>query len=174
LAKVGENASSAFDRVAELAGDPEANVRQAVVKSVRDISSNADRILPLLIKSLEDEEWEVRRHAAQELGDMGEDASPAVPALLEMLRADDDSDAARQALREINTAGDEAVPILLEIVQDEKAGQRSRYYSMYLLRQMGPRARAALPVLQELHDKSDGRRREYLQRAIREIKGEKE
>ena len=144
----------------------------AVVKNVRRICVEAERLLPILIRGVEDAEWEVRRTAALELAEMEEAAAPAIPALLEMLRKDDDSDAARQAIREINTAGDEAVPLLLEIIQDESAGSRARYYALYLLRKMGTRAKAALPILRELMEQADGRYRDYYDRAIREISGE--
>lgn len=174
LARVGPAAEPAFDRFAELALEANPSVRVSAVKSIRDISGNVERILPVLINALEDEEWEVRRHSAQELGEMEEVAAPAVPALLSMLRSDDDSDAARRALREINTAGDDAVPLLLEIVQDDSAGRRARYYSLYLLRKMGPRAASALPILRKLHEAADGRYREYYERAITEIEGNEE
>ena len=100
---------------------------------------------------------------------MEEAAPPAIPALLLMLRGDEDGDAARQAIRKINTAGEESVPLLLEILQDDQAGRRSRYYATYLLRRMGSRAKSALPTLRELASKADGRNLEYLERAISEI-----
>jgi HEAT repeat protein len=142
------------------------------VKGIRNITDDPDQILPLLIRSLEDQAWEIRRSAATELGEMEEAAAPAVPALLAMLRADDDSDAARRALGEINTAGEEAVPLLMEIIQDASAGRRARYYSLFILRKMGARAKSALPVLEKLEKERDGRQREYIQRAIQEIKGD--
>ena len=162
-------AGEAFDLVAALSGDADAGVRLSVVKSLRKVGDSAERILPLLIGALEDEEWAIRNVAALELGEMGEAASPAIPALLHLLQQDDDVDAVRQAIREINTAGDEAVPMLLEIIQDESAAQRARYYAIYLLRKMGARARAALPTLRDRLENADGRWREYLERAIREI-----
>ena len=169
LAQLGKTARPSFDDVAKLATDAEKDVRMAVIKNVRKIEKDADKLLPLLVKAVEDTEKEVRSLAAHELGEMEEDAAPAVPALITMLRKDDDSDAARQALREINTAGDEAVPLFLEILQDEDAGRRTRYYAVYLLRKMGSRAKSALPKLRELAKNTDGKYREYYERAIREI-----
>ena len=174
LARIGESASSAFEDVSELGGDASSTVRMAVMKSLRKISEEPEVLLPVLIKGVEDSEWEVRRQAAQQLGEMEEDAAPAIPALLGMLRADDDSDAARQAIREINTAGEEAVPLLLEIIQDDDSGRRSKYYAIYLLRKMGSRARSALPVLRRLAEEADGKYVEYYERAIREIEEDDE
>jgi HEAT repeat protein len=174
LSHLGVEAEPALEVITGLASDATEDVRVAVVKCLRKITRDKDRVLPVLIQALEDQEWGVRRQAAEELGNMEEDAAPAVPALLRMLRKDDESDVARSALREINTAGDDAIPILLEILQDEKAGRRSRYYALFLLRKMGPRAQVALPILEKQREAADGRQREYLDRAIKEIKGEEE
>ncbi len=169
LAELGEVSRPAFDRVSALYEDTSSSVRMTVVSSLRKIEDEPSKLLPTLIQAIEDSEWEVRQRAAYELGEMEEDAAPAVPALLNMLRKDDESDAARQALREINTAGDDAVPVLMDIVRDKDAGRRPRYYALYLLRKMGSRAKSALPELKKLAEDSDGRYREYFDRAIKEI-----
>ena len=61
------------------------------------------------------------------------------------------------------------MPTLIAILQDASSGRRSRYYALYLLRKIGPEARDALPILRKLRDEADGRSREYINRAIREI-----
>jgi HEAT repeat protein len=86
-----------------------------------------------------------------------------------MLRSDDDAEAARQALREIDAAPEEAVPVLVEILQDEKASRQSRFYAMFLIRKAGPAAKQALPVLRKMLEEAEGRQREGLQRTIDEI-----
>ena len=146
----------------------------SVVKSVRKIEDEAEKLLPTLTKAIEDSEQKVRQQAAYELGEMEEDAAPAIPALLKMLRNDDESDAARQAIREINTAGDEALPLLMDILKDDSTGRRSRYYALYLLRKMGSRAKETLPELRKLREEASGRYREYYDRAIREIEEDDE
>ncbi len=75
-------------------------------------------------------------------------------------------------MQEIDAAPTEAVPMLIDIIQDDNSGRRSRYYAFYLLRKIGPPAREALPVLRKLRDNADGRSRESIQRAIDEISRE--
>jgi HEAT repeat protein len=85
-----------------------------------------------------------------------------------MLSSEEDSDAARGALRSIDGAGPEAVPTLLEGLESED--RRRRYYAMYLLGKVGPAAKAALPILKRMRDETESRRyRESYQRTIDQI-----
>ena len=59
--------------------------------------------------------------------------------------------------------------MLVEILQDPKSDRRQRYYAIHLLRKVGPASKSVLPVLREMRDQSDGRLREFLDRAIGEI-----
>jgi HEAT repeat protein len=89
--------------------------------------------------------------------------------LFELLDSDEDSDATRTALREIDAVAPEALPVLLEALKGE--GRRQRYYAVFFLGKLGPEAKEALPVLEEALQSESGRFRDSLQRAIDAIKG---
>ena len=74
-----------------------------------------------LIGNLQDPDQVVRLYAATVLGSMGEDAAPAVPALLDLLKAGNvhDRKLAALTLGEIGPAAGDAIPDLLEAANDE-------------------------------------------------------
>jgi HEAT repeat protein len=74
-----------------------------------------------LIEKLEDADRLIRLHAATVLGSMGEDAEPAVPAIIELLQYGDVQDrrVAALTLGEIGPAAEEAIPALFAAVDDE-------------------------------------------------------
>jgi HEAT repeat protein len=79
-----------------------------------------------LIDELKDEDFVVRKIAAWSLGDLGPEASPAVPALIEALK---DSDrfvrrAAAWTLGRIGPAAAPAVPALTEALHDQDRAAR--------------------------------------------------
>jgi HEAT repeat protein len=124
-----------------------------------------------LVAALDDSEWSVRRDAAVALGRFGSEARAAVPKLFRMLDREEDQDAARGALREIDDADADAVPVLIEGLESED--RRRRYYAVSLLRKIGPPAKQALPALERIaEDDRSGRMRDFVQRAIDSIRGE--
>ncbi len=119
--------------------------------------------------ALDDADPSVRHVAAQQLGKLGAEAAPAVPALLGLLQREEDTATAAEALRQIDTAPAEAIPLLMEMLQNPEQDRRSRYYALYLLRKAGPAAQSALPTLRRMVDGAEPRTREMLERAIREL-----
>jgi HEAT repeat protein len=73
-----------------------------------------------LVGRLQDPNELVRLHAAITLGSRGEDARPAVPLLLDLLGSDNvlDRRAAAWGLRDLGAVAEEAVPALLEALED--------------------------------------------------------
>jgi HEAT repeat protein len=73
-----------------------------------------------LIKRLRDADELVRLHAAITLGSLGEGARPAVPLLADLLVSDHvlDRRAAAWGLRDLGGVAEEAVPALLEALED--------------------------------------------------------
>jgi len=72
-----------------------------------------------LIENLQDADQVIRLHAATVLGSMGEDAEPAVPALVNLLQAGDVQDRRLAALTLGEIASDEAIPALCDAVDDD-------------------------------------------------------
>ena len=80
-----------------------------------------------------------------------------------------DSDAARSAIREIDSVGPEAIPVLLEALSSEE--RRPRYYAVFFLSKLGPEGEEALPALRAALDDESDRFRESVERAIASIEG---
>lgn len=80
--------------------------------------------IEVLMQKLRDQDQFVRIHAATLLGLRGDEAEPAVPALVELLENGNihDRRLAALTLMEIGPAAEEAVPSLLEATDDEDEG----------------------------------------------------
>ena len=83
-----------------------------------------DQTIDNLIENLQAPDQIVRIHAATILGSMGEDAEPAVPALIEMLVNGEiqDRKLAALTLGEIGPAAKSALPVLKEAVGKRRVG----------------------------------------------------
>ena len=149
---------------------------ELMVGTLSAIEKDAQQLAGRLTKALEDKEWEVRRVAGVALGKLGPEAKNAVPKLFRLLSSDEDRDFASSALKEINTAPVEAIPLLLEKLESEE--RRTAFYAVSLLGKIGPPAAEALPKLEAMLAKPSedkGRsefRRKFLVEAIAAIKGE--
>lgn len=175
----GERAEALIPPVANLLSHPQADVRVNAINALAAIEQNASQLADRLTGTLDDTEWEVRRRAGVALGKLGPDAKVAVPKLFVLLGSEEDSDFASSALREINAAPVEAVPLLIEQLGSEE--RRIGFYSVFLLGKIGPPAAEALPKLEAMLEspEEEGRRggrsdfrRRFLREAIASIKGE--
>ena len=140
MTAIGTEAAGSVGEVAELFEHSTTAVRAAAVACLAKIEPDKSKSVPLLTDALHDEDWTVRRDAAV-LGDMGSVAKEAVPVLFKMLASEEDVDAARGALRGIDDAGPNAVPVLMEGLESED--RRLRFYAMFLIGKVGPDAKEA-------------------------------
>ena len=110
------------------------------------------------------------------LGKVGPDAKNAVPKLFRMLESDEDREFASNALKEINAAPVEAIPMLISKLDSEE--RRTAFYAVSLLGKIGPPAAEALPKLEAMLEKPSGDggrsefRKKFLVEAIAAIKGD--
>jgi HEAT repeat protein len=115
----------------------------AVALGVAATARAAD--LPLLMKQMNDPDADVRRAAARALGQMGPDATPAVPLLTAAVEKDRDLYVRRfsaQALGQIGPNASSAIPALTSALKDEKKEMIEA--AVTALGKMGP---AAVPAL---------------------------
>ena len=75
--------------------------------------------LDKLIDNLQDPSQVVRIYAATVLGSMGEEAEPAVPALVKLLQTGDAQDRRLAALTLGEIASEDAIPALCDAVDDD-------------------------------------------------------
>ena len=159
----------------DLLGYERSDVRIAVMDTLAAIDPDQKDLADSLTGLLDDQEWDVRRQAGVQLGKLGPVAINAVPKLFGLLGSEQDSDFASAALKEINTAPVDAIPLLLDKIDSEE--RRVGFYAITLLGKIGPPAREALPKLEALLEKPDsgGRgdfRRRFIREAIDSIKSE--
>jgi HEAT repeat protein len=103
----------------EALSHPEAVVRARALGFLKLVKDESD--LPRLIDATRDEDRNVRLAAVEALGD--KNARPAVPALLERLHEEDDSEMMQSAVYSLGEIGDpSAVPALIELLKDEYGG----------------------------------------------------
>jgi HEAT repeat protein len=169
LASGGEAARQAKDQLTPFQQDASAELRIAAFRTLAALAEDDEQRLHVLMAGLDDVDWTVRREMTQSLGDLGERAASAVPRLLVLMRDEQDGETATAALRRIDAAPAEAIPMLIEILQAPDSNRRHRFYALHLLRKTGPAAQSALPILRQLRDESEGRIREFYERAIRDI-----
>ena len=105
--------------------------------------------MAVLIAGLDDDDMEVRGMAAMALGQIGESARPALPALMQMVSNESSSDAkeeAVEALGRIDKSGEVTVSLLIELLgnSDDDFLRRA---SAYALGEIGESAAAAVPAL---------------------------
>ena len=176
IAGFGEKAASLIASVSQLASHEKTDVRVAALNALAAIEKTTELLTGRLTQALEDKEWEVRRSAGVALGKLGPNAKNAVPKLFRMLSSDEDRDFASSALKEINTAPVEAIPLLMEKLESEE--RRTAFYAVSLLGKIGPPAAEALPKLEAMLAKPSGEpgssefRKKFLVEAIAAIKGE--
>ncbi len=172
----GEKATSLIATISQLAGHEKADVRVAAINALAAIEKTTELLTGRLMEALDDKEWEVRRTAGVALGKLGPNAKNAVPKLFRLLSSDEDRDFASSALKEINTAPVEAIPLLIEKLESEE--RRTAFYAVSLLGRIGPPAAEALPKLEAMLAKPSGEpgrsefRKKFLVEAIAAIKGE--
>ncbi len=168
--EIGARAESLSTQLGQLRQDPDVDLRLAAITALAQILPEPRQRIDVLLAALDDEDWTIRREVLQVLGGFGGDARDAVPRLLEqMTRQGEDREAVMDALRRIDDAPAEAVPQLIEMLQNSEADRRHRYYALHLLRKIGPAARDSLPILRDLRDAAEGRLQEFYDRAIRDI-----
>ncbi len=143
IAGYGPDAAAAENATRALADHPRPDVRMAALAAIAQIVADPDRRLQLLTSSLDDADWTVRAEAMRLLAKMGRDARAAVPRIFELLTSRDDEPQASRTLRDIGDADPEMVGPFVAALDSKD--RRVRGYAVFLLGQIGPPAREALP-----------------------------
>lgn len=128
----------------------------------------------VLVAGAKDENGQVRRAAAEALGDIGSEAVDAVPVLIQILEDEEWSvrKAAITALGNIGPEAAEAVPALVQELRDESDACD---VAIMALGKIGPGATEAVPALIQILEDGHGRlhgRHEITAEALEGITGE--
>ena len=118
-----------------------------------------------MLPALSDADWVVRRAAAGRAS-VRWDHQPAQPSprCSNYSESETDRDWARQALRDIDDAEPDALPILIAALKGEE--RSARYYAVFFLKKLGPAAKAVLPDLKKLAEDDSRRFRDSVQAGL--------
>lgn len=156
IGKHSEHAASALAKILET--DPSVTNQLKVAEALKEIGKGAMSV-PALIRILEGQQIEPAAMAAEILGSIGQDAFPAIPALIKALKPEktrkknDDywyggrewsvEESAATALSEI---GAPAVPYMIHVLSDQ-TDRAVRARAALALGQIGKDAQEAIPYL---------------------------
>ena len=144
LGKIGDNSPSVIDELVKALSDFNGTVTVRAANSLSQIGAPA---VPALVKMLSNENY--RKLVVEVIGEMGENAESAVPALLPLLETFD-TDLKREvfiALAMIGPKASSATATMMQILENPDAGE-SRAGAAYVLAHIGEKK--ALPVLKQI------------------------
>lgn len=145
LARIGPDTAARLEAALK---DDRPAVRHGAARVLASFGPEAADAVPALGQALKDKDAKVRFFAAAALGEIGPKAEPAVPLLIEALK-DKDQDVQAQAAGSLALVGPSATPALARALSDPEA-VAIRPTLLYVLGQLGPDARAAVPALTDL------------------------
>jgi HEAT repeat protein len=165
LGPVAEAGTDAVLDVVNLRGDERRELRLEAVKTLSKIARKKPGIVPALTKLLDHEDWMVRGYAALVLGELRAKAAPAIPKLVERLKAVVPMEPALLAyhyrnavigaFRDLGPQAKDAVPDLVKLLECKDVAYQGYPnspavgYAIEALGNMGPAAQDAVPVLTE-------------------------
>jgi HEAT repeat protein len=158
LASIGPEAAPAVKVLAELVRTGGGALSEHAAYALQRIGPKAVGAVPELAVALKDRNLQLRGRAALALAAVGEGAKPALPALAAALEANDDPNIRillAQTLWLVDRRLDLALPVLLDVVGDVKARSDVRTAAVNALAVMGPAAKVAHPILQQVRDEPD-------------------
>jgi HEAT repeat protein len=148
LGHIGPAARAAIPALLRALRDKDAQYQSLAVDALGGIGPEDEAVIPTLVKMLlEDDREMMRWRAAWALKTIGSKARSALPELTRGLQSQDD-DLRNAAATVVGAIGPEALPQLLTVARDPKLTIRLTVYDA--LRNMGPKARDAFPVLAEV------------------------
>jgi HEAT repeat protein len=152
LAQFGKEAAKAIPALGEALKDKDGHVKVAAAKAIWKIEGKVDRAVPVLIETLKDfdESHYAAGSAAEMLGKIGPSAKAAVPDLTAMLQSGwrDTRIAAAFALCKITGKAEPGLAVLIKALEDRRTPNESGTHSaLTYLEEIGPQAKAAVPVL---------------------------
>ncbi len=148
LAQIGREAQDAVPELVAALKNPDLAIRAEAAGALWSIAKHRD-VVPALIAALKDPRGRLPGRAAFFLGEIGKDAKPAVPVLLELLKDPTkwyvraDAAVALWRIEKHRTAHDAIVEMI-------KGNDTDTTFVVAGLAQAGPEAKAFVPVLKSL------------------------
>jgi HEAT repeat protein len=178
LGEIGPGAAEAAPTLAAIAKDKKDLRRLGAITALGGIGTAHKDVLPALLDCMQQGKNDIRTRtgAAAALGKLGpgEAARQAVPALIDLLKEEEEAPAeliqtpgliaqarccAAQALGQLGPDAKSAVKILMDVMVDVKASACVNQAALKALGAIGPDAKDAIPVLMDLHNTPIGEKR---------------
>jgi len=153
LSAIGPSASNAVPTLLRTALSSNALTRLISIYALNNIRTNPEKVIPLLVQSFHDREFDVQQEAVSGAGKWGAEAERAVPDLVSVTK--DINPRLRRvacgALGNIKSIAQATIPALIEALRDPVPFVRAE--AAWALGRFGAKARIATPTLEELlHD----------------------
>lgn len=167
LRGIGIVEKASFPTLIQLLKHEDSNIRGAAIQLLKGTPGGVKAALPELIEILNGSEQQV--NAARAIGSIGSEASAALPALHELLDAEDPIVRinAAVALLKIDPAATEAIPRIVECLRADESFVHCE--AAIALREIDAAAKAAVPVLIELLKHPEPYRRRFAAETLEEI-----
>ncbi|MBL8793757.1 MAG: HEAT repeat domain-containing protein [Planctomycetia bacterium] len=171
LAGIGTPAGEAVPALIEALDRKQFGVRREAARALGYIGGDHPKLVPALLKALNDADLEVRFSAVEALGRLPQLPADSIPALIEFLEKhqslqlkslsanrqkllelqhNDHISTALQVLGRFGSDAKGAVPILIDILKDEKFSRGAHVDALTALERIGPSANEAVPLLNDL------------------------
>ncbi len=147
--------------------------REKVAEAIGKIGTEAKAAVPALLEAMKSSEWGLRGCAAEAIGRILPAPHEVVPVL--ELALEDNEDFVRmkaaEALWRVSQKGEKAIPVLIELLREEISRDRHVYRTdiVEILGQIGPQAKAAVPLLLKEAHADDQDTRKTAKNALKKI-----
>lgn len=150
LADLGPKAKAAAPDLIKLLKDSDAEVRGHAAYALGQIGDQRAAVVDALVSAAADKEPLVRRAAIRAFRSLKLPREVVMPRMVKALKSAQPADAAA-ILSTIAEAGEEAIPFLIECLDNNEA----RYWACLALADMGPAAKKAVPQLTKLQESDE-------------------
>ncbi|HET6883430.1 MAG TPA: HEAT repeat domain-containing protein [Pirellulales bacterium] len=150
LADLGPKAKAAAPALLKAAKDEDARVRGHAAHALGQVGDKSEAVVNGLFALATDSDALVRRAAIRALKALRLPRKLTMPKMVKALKSAEPADAAA-ILASIAEAGEEALPFLIECLDDKEAG----YWACLALGDMGPAAKDAVPKLIKLEQSGE-------------------
>ncbi len=152
LGRIGDGSDAVIEGLSQAAFDRAPVVRRAALRALRRLNPPQEKVMPLVLKILEQGDATVIAPALQTLAEQGE---AALPRLCQALKHEQACYWACLALAELGPKAAPAVPHLKGVLQDEEPEVRMQ--ALAALGEIGPAAQPVVPeIIAALNDEAGG------------------
>jgi HEAT repeat protein len=137
LGEKGALAGSAVDALANCLGDDDALVRAHAARALREIGDV--KAVPALMKALTDKENQVRREVVKAIRALHPDPKTIVPQMIKLIESSDPA----TIIVLLDTLAETGEPNA-EFLREALANEKSRYWVLLLVAELGPKAKAVV------------------------------